>query len=130
MVEKTQFGVGNVNYNSKTSANPVKNYSNQDLRFRAVFDKQLIRNKDNELQISKHAKERIAQRGITVDKDMINSLNNAADMARKKGAKDIVMIGKDAAFIVNIPNSVIVTAVSSSELKDNIFTNIDSAVLI
>ena len=129
MIEKTQLGVENVNYSSKISANHIKTFNSQDLSFRAVLD-QLNENKSCELQISKHAKERIAQRGIDVNKDIISSLNNAADIARQKGAKDIVMIGKDAAFIVNIPNSVIVTAVSSSELKDNVFTNIDSAVLI
>lgn len=129
MTGKTQLGVDNVNYSSIISAAPVKTFSSNDLSFRAVLDKQLLENKKFELQISKHAKERIAQRGIDINKE-ISSLNNAADIARKKGARDVVMIGKDAAFIVNIPNNVIVTAVSSSEMKDNVFTNIDSAVLI
>lgn len=129
MIDKTQLGIGKANRNLNTAASPVKTISSQQLSFKAVLDEQL-KNETNQLQMSKHAKDRIAQRGIDVDQDLMSSLNYAADIARSKGARDIVMIGKDAAFVVNIPNSVIVTAVSSDELKDNIFTNIDSAVLI
>ncbi|MEG3029949.1 MAG: flagellar biosynthesis protein, partial [Oscillospiraceae bacterium] len=53
-------------------------------------------------------------------------------MARAKGAKDIVVINnsQNNAFIVNVPNNVVVTTMAGSEMKNNIFTNIDSAVLI
>lgn len=61
---------------------------------------------------------------------LIDKLNTAADNARVKGAKDVVMIGSDAAFIVNIPNNVVITAMNGNEMKNNIFTNIDSAVLL
>lgn len=129
MIDRTQFGVGSANRNFNTAANSVKTISSQQLSFKAVLDEQL-KNESKQLQLSKHAKDRIAERGIDVNQNLMSSLNDAADVARSKGAKDIVMIGKDAAFIVNIPNGVIVTAVSSDELKNNIFTNIDSAVLI
>ncbi len=129
MIDKTQIGIGKTAANVNTAANPVKTINSQQLSFKAVLDQQL-KNESQQLQLSKHAKDRIAQRGIEVDQNVMSSLNNAADLARSKGARDIVMIGKDAAFVVNIPNGVIVTAVSSDELKNNIFTNIDSAVLI
>jgi len=129
LIDRTQFGVGSANRNFNTAANSVKTISSQQLSFKAVLDEQL-KNESKQLQLSKHAKDRIAERGIDVNQNLMSSLNDAADVARSKGAKDIVMIGKDAAFIVNIPNGVIVTAVSSDELKNNIFTNIDSAVLI
>ena len=61
---------------------------------------------------------------------LMEDMNAAIGKARLKGAKDVVMIGKDAAFIVNVPNNVVVTAISSEEMKDNIFTNIDSAVIL
>ena len=61
---------------------------------------------------------------------LIEQLNTSADSARLKGAKDVVMIGREAAFIVNIPNNVVVTAMNGNEMKNNIFTNIDSAVLL
>ena len=86
--------------------------------------------KSESLQFSKHSKARIQQRGINVTDSFIEQLNTAADNARLKGAKDVVMIGREAAFIVNIPNNVVVTAINGNEMKNNIFTNIDSAVLL
>ena len=47
-----------------------------------------------------------------------------------KGARDVVIIGKDGAFIVNVPHNLVVTTMNGTEMKDNIFTNIDSAVLL
>ena len=96
--------------------------------FSTILNEEIQKNQS--LQFSKHSKERIQQRGINVTDSLLQQLNNAADNARIKGAKDVVMISKDAAFIVNIPNNVVVTAINGSEMKNNIFTNIDSAVLL
>lgn len=52
------------------------------------------------------------------------------DKARAKGAKDVVIISSQGAFIVNVPNNTVITSMSGSEMRDNIFTNIDSAVLV
>ncbi len=70
------------------------------------------------------------QRGIEVTDSLLNDLNQAVGKAREKGAKDVVVIGQQGAFIVNIPNNVVVTTMTSQEMKQNIFTNIDSAVLL
>ena len=59
-----------------------------------------------------------------------NVLEHAVDEARKKGAKDLAVIGSQAVFVVNVPNNVVVTVMSREDMKDRIFTNIDSAVLI
>lgn len=82
------------------------------------------------VQFSKHAEMRIQQRGIEVSPDMMTSLNQAVEKARAKGAKDTVVIGAQGAFIVNVPNNVVVTTMTEQEMKNNIFTNIDSAVLM
>lgn len=37
---------------------------------------------------------------------------------------------KDMALIVNIPNRTVVTAMDGNAMKDNVFTQIDSAVII
>ena len=110
---------------------PVKNSDknqNSKQNFAGILNEKL--EKSESLQFSKHSKERIQQRGINVTDSLIEQLNTAADSARLKGAKDVVMIGRDAAFIVNIPNNVVVTAINGNEMKNNIFTNIDSAVLL
>ena len=86
--------------------------------------------KVDQLQFSKHSKERIQQRGISLTEQLMTDMNAAAGKARLKGARDVVMISRDAAFIVNVPNNMVVTAMSGEEMKDNIFTNIDGAVLL
>lgn len=86
--------------------------------------------KENGVQFSKHAEMRIQQRGIEVSADMMNSLNAAVEKARAKGAKDTVIISSQGAFIVNVPNNIVVTTMTEQEMKNNIFTNIDSAVLM
>ena len=96
--------------------------------FDAVLQQEL--QKVDVLQFSKHSQERIRQRGISLTEELMADMNAAAGKARMKGAKDVVMIGKEAAFIVNVPNNMVVTAMSGEEMKENIFTNIDSAVLL
>lgn len=82
------------------------------------------------LQFSKHSKERIAQRGIEMTEELLGRMNEAATSAKQKGAKDVVMIDKEAVFIVSIPNNTVITAMNGNEMKQNIFTKIDGAVLI
>lgn len=82
------------------------------------------------VRFSKHAAARVEQRGIEVTDSLLKDLNQAVGKAREKGAKDVVVIGQQGAFIVNIPNNVVVTTMTSQEMKQNIFTNIDSAVLL
>ena len=116
-------------YQSKNASSPVRTFNSQQISFEAVLNQQ-YNEKNQALQLSKHAKERVEERGIDVDTNLMATLNEAAITARLKGAVNTVMIGQDAAFVVNIPNGIIVTAISAEELKNNVFTNIDSAVLI
>lgn len=83
-----------------------------------------------DVQFSKHAVQRVKERGIEMTDNLLNDLNHAIQKAREKGAKDVVVIGEKGAFIVNVPNNVVVTTMSGAEMKENIFTNIDSAVLM
>lgn len=87
-------------------------------------------NKAQSVQFSKHAAQRVQQRGIEMTDSLLNNLNRAVKKAQEKGAKDVVVIGESGAFIVNVPNNIVVTTMSGAEMKENIFTNIDSAVLI
>ena len=86
--------------------------------------------KAQSVQFSKHASQRVQERGIVLSNNMLDSLNTAVEKARQKGAKDIVVIGEKGAFIVNVPNNIVVTTMTENEMKENIFTNIDSAVLM
>ncbi len=104
------------------------------LSFEAMLNERLAHKEEQQeesvLQVSKHASHRMAQRGMHLSTELMLSLNEAVEKVRNKGAKDTVMIAKEGAFIINVPNNVIVTAITQEELKDNVFTNIDSAVLI
>lgn len=95
------------------------------------FSEILKRQIDNsQLVVSKHANQRIADRNINITESVIERLNNAVDKAREKGIKDALIFGQDMAFIVNIPNSTIITAINSKEMQENVFTNIDGAVML
>jgi len=103
-------------------------YVNRNNSFEQILKQQLQESKA--LKFSKHAQERAAQRGIEVTPSLMDDLQNAVDKAREKGARELAVIGQKEAFIVNVTNSVVVTTMSSLEMKNNIFTNIDSAVII
>lgn len=87
-------------------------------------------NRKSPLQFSKHAAERVGERGISVTENFLGQLSKAVEKAGDKGAKDVVVISDRGAFIVNVPNRTVVTTMSTNEMKENIFTNIDSAVLL
>lgn len=82
------------------------------------------------LNFSKHAAKRMSERGIAVDNQLMNDLEHAVEGARKKGAKDVAVIGARGVFIVNVPNNMVVTTMSQNDMRERVFTNIDSAVLM
>ncbi|MCI8276203.1 MAG: flagellar operon protein, partial [Lachnospiraceae bacterium] len=65
-----------------------------------------------------------------MDNELLGGLEQAVRGAREKGAKDVAVIGRQGVFIVNVPNNVVVTTMSADDMKDRIFTNIDSAVIM
>lgn len=95
------------------------------------FSKLLNEKLENrEVRFSKHAMERAAQRGIPIENSLVRDISSAVDKARAKGIKDVVVIGKQGAFVVNVTNSTVITSMDTMEMKNNIFTNIDGAVMI
>ena len=99
-----------------------------DERFSTLLKEELDRSEG--VRFSKHAAQRVAERGIEVSDRLMSDLNQAVEKAKAKGARVVVIIGKDGAFIVNFPHNLIVTTMNGNEMKENIFTNIDSAVLL
>lgn len=81
-----------------------------------------------ELKFSKHANERLASRNIDLSDDQYRRLESGAKKAYEKGIKESLVMVDNLAFIVNIKNNTVVTAVNEGEEK--IFTNIDGAVII
>ena len=75
-----------------------------------------MNHREQGVQFSKHAAQRVQQRGIQVTENLLNSINEAVDKARAKGAKDVVIISSQGAFIVNVPNNTVITSMSGSEI--------------
>ncbi|WP_411676485.1 TIGR02530 family flagellar biosynthesis protein [Caproicibacter sp.] len=82
------------------------------------------------LTFSKHALQRMDERQIEVSPELMARMSGAAEKAKTKGVRDALMMSGDTAFIVNIPSSTVVTMMNGGEMKENIFTNIDGAVIL
>jgi len=94
--------------------------------FSSILSQKLSENR--EIKISKHAAMRLEARNISLDTQMLERLKAAVDRAQAKGVRDSLVVMDDVALVVNVPNRTVITAVKQSELKENIFTNIDGAV--
>jgi flagellar operon protein len=83
----------------------------------------------NKLKFSKHAQQRLESRNIELNDADLSSLQHAVDLAEKKGAQESLVLLRDLAFIVNVSNKTVVTALDGKGTDGNVFTNIDSAVI-
>ncbi len=85
--------------------------------------------KAGDLQFSKHALARVQRRGIELDQGTLGRLSQGVDRAAGKGSRDSLVLVDGTAFVVSVNNRTVITAVGSEHMKDNVFTNIDSAVI-
>ncbi|MEW6581981.1 MAG: TIGR02530 family flagellar biosynthesis protein [Actinomycetota bacterium] len=100
----------------------------------AGFDRMLARRLDGAgapepLRWSAHARERLVQRRIAITPDVHERLEGAVAKAAAKGARESLVMVDDMAFVVSVKNRVVITAVDRAGMKDQVFSNIDSAVL-
>ncbi|MCI3919020.1 flagellar biosynthesis protein [Paenibacillus sp. TRM 82003] len=91
--------------------------------FRNILDKQFVK-------FSHHAEQRLAQRGIRLEPEQLQRIGGAIDKAAAKGSKDSLVLFQDLAFIVNVKNRTVVTAMDGAAMNDHVFTQIDSTVLV
>jgi flagellar operon protein len=81
------------------------------------------------LQFSRHALARVGRRGIELDSATLGRLSEGVGRAASKGSRDSLVLVDGTAFVVSVSNRTVITAVGSEQMKDNVFTNIDSAVI-
>ena len=81
------------------------------------------------VQFSKHAVQRLERRNLAVDPASMQRLQDGVDRAAGKGARDAVVLVDNTAFVVSVANRTVITAVGKDQMKDHVFTNIDSAVI-
>lgn len=115
--------------NSKPIA---ENRTDEGLSFQEVLLKKTIGEVQSvgELKFSKHAAERLANRNIKLSENQLERLSDGAYRAGQKGIKDSLVIVDELAFIVNVPNRTVVTAMDSTQTNENVFTNINGAVIM
>lgn len=82
----------------------------------------------SELKFSKHANERLLSRNIDLTSSQLERLESGARRASEKGIKESLVMVDNLAFIVNIKNNTVVTAMNDGD--DRVFTNIDGAVIM
>ena len=89
----------------------------------------VLKSKVDELKFSAHAKSRLTSRIIAMTPEVMAKLSKAVSGAQGKGATNSLVLLANAAFIVNVPNRTVITAMDGESIKDNVFTNIDSTVI-
>lgn len=103
-----------------------KNVQSTDVSFEDV----LRAKADNTLKFSKHALMRLDSRDINLTAEQTNRLENGVTAARNKGINESLVVIDSLAFIVNVKNNTVVTAMDKNETQNNVFTNIDGAVIM
>jgi len=101
--------------------------ANKIVEGKSSFDS-IFRNEFDKLKFSNHATKRIESRELELSNSDMTKLQNAVKKAEEKGAKDSLVMMDSRAFLVNIPNKTVITALDVAKSSDNIFTNIDSVV--
>ena len=82
------------------------------------------------LKFSNHAVERMRSRGINFGPDEMRRIEGAVSKAAAKGSKDSLILSGDNALIVSVKNNTVVTVMDRAAMKENVFTNIDSTVVL
>lgn len=80
------------------------------------------------IQFSGHAIQRLEDRSINLNKQDVNRLQNAVNLAQKKGSKESLILDGNRAYVVNVSKRTVITALDMMEMRNRVFTNIDSTV--
>lgn len=121
------YSVGNFGQISNTQTK-ISNTTNskEKIKFKDVLDG--VKNKEEGFTISNHAALRLDEINFT-EEDM-KQIEKGFKIAEDKNSKNTVMLYKDVALIASVENKTLITAVEKERAKDNIFTNVDSVVIL
>ncbi len=98
----------------------------EDVPFAQILDKKL---EQSELKFSAHARRRLEARSIEFSPQQLGLLEEAVEKARAKGGRETLILLDDVALVVSVANRTVITAIDGENLKENVFTQIDSAVI-
>lgn len=100
------------------------------LSFQDILSQKTVTPQASEVKFSKHAVSRLADRNIELSKEQVERLNLGMARAGAKGINESLVIVDSLAFIVNVPNQTVITAMDRTDSDENVYTNIDGAVII
>ncbi len=108
------------------------NKSSQGMSFEEILQKQQIQGTSAKeaVKFSKHAANRLSDRKIELTEKQLERLNDGTKKAGQKGIRDSLVLVDQLAFIVNTKSNTVITAMDQTEADENIYTNIDGAVII
>ena len=98
----------------------------QDGSFAKILDTKL---QHGTVKFSAHANKRLEARNIHFSEEQIKTLEDAVENARSKGGRETLILLDNVALVVSVANRTVITAMDGDNLKDNVFTHIDSAVI-
>jgi flagellar operon protein len=82
------------------------------------------------VKFSAHAQERLKARNIELSQDEMGRINEAVAKAANKGGRETLILLGRTALVVSIKNQTVITAMDETQMRENVFTNIDSAVIL
>ncbi len=97
--------------------------------FDGKFD-EILKSEIEKVKFSNHALKRLEERNIELNDEDLSLLNDAVSRAEQKNTREVLILLRDIAFIVNVKNKTVVTVVDGESMREHIFTNIDGAVII
>ena len=82
------------------------------------------------ISLSTHAAKRLQQRNLEIDSEEFQKLKTGIDKLKQKGGQDSLIITGKAAYIVDVPQNKIVTVIDTESVGENVFTKIDSTLIL
>ena len=103
--------------------------------FRDVLRQTQTTDINQPVTFSAHAQARLRSRNIQFSKDELDRINTAVNKVAAKGGKEALFLvksaqGQQTGLLVSVKNRVVITAVDEASMKENVFTNIDSAAFV
>jgi len=112
--------------NRPAPSRPKSTAASPTASFNQVLQEKLT---ESSLKFSAHAQKRMAANGIKLSEGELRKLEDAVAKVEAKGGKESLILMRDLAFVVSVKNKTVITAINHERLQDNVFTNIDSAVI-
>ena len=113
----------------KKPSKAMRAVNSQGLSFEEIW-KQKTGEVDSEIRFSKHASNRLADRNLILSDNQLSRLTEGLRKAGEKGIKESLVMVDQLAFIVNVPSNTVITAMDQTQAGENVFTNIDGAVIV